>query len=456
MKGRTMIGALHESIDNEVTVGAVVDIRRDHGKLVFLDLRDRTGIVQAVALPNNPEALAVAQGLRPEYVVRVRAKVNKRPERMIKVGQENGDIELELLEIVVLASASELPFDKETALNIETNFDHRPLTLRRERERAIFRVQAELVHAYRQHLRDEGFTEFQAPKIVGDDAEGGAEVFRFEYFNDRMASLATSPQLYKQILVGVYERVFSTGTMFRAERHSTSRHLNELSMLDFEMGFVDDHRDVMATLEGLMRSFNTHLQKTSAREFDVMQATLPLVPEGQFPTMTLREAQELIKKETGTDKVGAPDLDPEDERWLCDYAHENLSSDYVFVTHYPTSKRPFYTMDDPEVPGTTKSFDLLFRGVEIVSGSQRIHDYDTLVKKMEDKGLDPAKFSFYLQAFKYGIPPHGGIGLGLERLTQKMLGLENVKEAALFPRDMNRIDLLLTKDAAHSEEPTQD
>lgn len=451
-----MIAKLHDSIDNEVTVGAIVDVRRDHGKLVFLDLRDRTGIVQAVALPNHAEALAVAQELRPEYVVRVQAKVNKRPERMIKADQDNGDIELEILGITILSPANELPFDKDTSINIDTNFDYRPLTLRREREQAIFRVQAELVHAYREYLRSEGFTEFQAPKIVGDDAEGGAEVFRFEYFKDRMASLATSPQLYKQILVGVFERVFSTGTMFRAERHSTSRHLNELCMLDLEMGFIDDHRDVMATMEGLMRYLNKHLQKTSVRDFALMQATLPLVPEGQFPTMTLKEAQELIKKETGADKVGAPDLDPEDERWLCTYANEHLSSDYVFVTHYPSSKRPFYTMDDPEVPGMTKSFDLLFRGVEIVSGSQRIHDYDTLVKKMESKGLDPTKFSFYLQAFKYGLPPHGGTGLGLERLTQKMLGLENVKEAALFPRDMNRIDLLLTKDAAHSEESPQE
>lgn len=447
-----MIAELHESIDKEVTVGAVVDVRRDHGKLVFLDLRDRTGVVQAVALPNHAEALAVAQELRPEYVVRVEAKVNKRPERMVKADQPNGDIELEILSVTILARASELPFDKDTALNIDTNFDYRPLTLRRDRERAIFAVQAEIVHAYREYLRGEGFSEFQAPKIVGDDAEGGAEVFRFEYFNDRMASLATSPQLYKQILVGVYERVFSTGTMFRAERHSTSRHLNELTMLDLEMGFIDDHRDVMAAMEGLMRYLNTHLQKTSAREFALMEATLPLVPEGQFPTMTLKEAQELIKKETGADKVGAPDLDPEDERWLCSYANEHLQSDYVFVTHYPTSKRPFYTMDDPEVPGMTKSFDLLFRGVEIVSGSQRIHDHDALVQKMESKGLDPAKFSFYLQAFKYGIPPHGGTGLGLERLTQKMLGLENVKEASLFPRDMNRIDLLLAKDTAHTSD----
>ncbi len=447
MNERVLIKDLHDHVAQEVTVCGWVDVRRDHGKLVFLDLRDRSGIVQAVALPNHAEAVAVAQTVRSEYVVEVRAQVNKRPERMVKPEQHNGDIELELLAITVLNVAQELPFDKDTDLNIDTNFDYRPLTLRRTRERAIFIVQAEIIRAYREFLHIEDFTEFQAPKIVGDDAEGGAEVFRFDYFNGRMASLATSPQLYKQIMAGVYERVFATGTMFRAERHATSRHLNEIAMLDLEMAFINDHHDLLRLMERMMRYLNTYLAEHAATEFTTMSAVLPLVPEGTFPTMKLREAQELIKKETGKDKTREPDLEPEDERFLCDYAHEHLGSDYVFVTHFPSSKRPFYTLDDPEDEGFSRSFDLLFRGVEILSGSQRVHDYATLVEKIKGKGLDPEKFSYYLQAFKYGIPPHGGIGMGLERLTQKMLGLENVKEAALFPRDMNRIDTLLAKDS---------
>jgi nondiscriminating aspartyl-tRNA synthetase len=442
---RTLIGDLHAHVGSEVVVQGWIEVRRDHGKLVFLDLRDRTGTVQAVALPSHAEAVVLAQTLRSEYVVSVHALVNARPEKMVKADQKNGDIELELTSIEVLNTAQELPFDKEADLNIDTNFDHRPLTLRRSRELAIFKVQAEIVRAYREFLRTEGFTEFQAPKIVGDDAEGGAEVFRFEYFNDKMASLATSPQLYKQIMAGVYERVFAAGAMFRAERHSTSRHLNEIAMLDLEMAFIKDHRDVMALMERMMRYVNTYLAEAVPEEFALMHATLPLVPAASFPTLKLREAQELIKKETGVDKTREPDLDPEDERFLCDYAHTHWDSDYVFVTHFPSSKRPFYTMDDPDDPGFTRSFDLLFRGVEILSGSQRVHDYETLVKKIEGKGLDPEMFTFYLMAFKYGIPPHGGIGMGLERVTQKMLGLENVKEAALFPRDMNRIDTLLTK-----------
>lgn len=445
MTERILIGDLHNHIGEEVTVAGYVDVRRDHGKLVFLDIRDRSGMVQAVALPGNVEALAVAQTLRPEYTVSVVAKVNARPEKMVKAEQANGDIELELLKIEVLARAQELPFDKEAATNLDTALDYRPFTLRSEKARAIFKVQAEIVRAYRAFLVEQGFTEFQAPKIVGDDAEGGAEVFRFEYFNDRMASLATSPQLYKQIMVGVYERVFATGSMFRAERHSTSRHLNEIAMLDLEMGFIKDHHDVMQVMADMMRYMNKHLATYAQTEFATMGATLPLVPEGAFPIMKLREAQALIKEHTGKDKTEEPDLEPEDERWLCEYAHEHLGSDYVFVTHYPTSKRPFYTMDDPEDPGFTKSFDLLFRGVEILSGSQRVHDYDMLVEKIRSKGLDPELFSFYLQAFKYGMPPHGGTGMGLERLTQKMLGLENVKEACLFPREINRIDVLLSQ-----------
>jgi len=444
MKHRVLVQELHDHIDKEVTVAGYIDVRRDHGKLVFLDLRDRTGFVQAVALPNHEEVIAEARSVRPEYVVTAKAKVNKRPERMVKTDQANGDIELELLELQVISAADELPFDMDADLNIDTLFDYRPLTLRRARERAIFSVQAEILHGYRDFLRAEGFTEFQAPKIVGDDAEGGADVFRFEYFHEKMASLATSPQLYKQIMVGVYERVFSTGTMFRAERHATSRHLNEIAMLDLEMGFIEDHRDVMALQERLMRYLNKHLVKVAEAEFSALGATVPLLPEAPFPVMKLREAQALIKAQTGKDNTNEPDLEPEDERWLCNYAREQYGSDYIFITHFPSSKRPFYTMDDPDDPGFSRSFDLLLRGIEVLSGSQRVHDHAMLMEKIGSKNLDPEKFAYYLLAFKYGLPPHGGTGMGLERLTEKMLGLQNVKEASLFPRDMNRIDTLLT------------
>lgn len=446
----TAISKLSEHTGNEVTIGGWVDVRRDHGKLIFMDIRDGAGYVQAVVLPEHAEALAVATTLRSEDVVRVTGKVNARPERMVKAGQ-NGTIELEVLSIEVLSKAQELPFDPDTDLNLDTLLDYRPLTLRSRRERAIFKVQAEIVRAYRTFLNTEGFTEFQSPKLVGGDAEGGAGVFKVEYFKSQDAYLATSPQFYKQMMVGVYEKVFAVGNVYRAEKHSTSRHINEYTSMDLEMGFIKDHTDIMALETRLLRYIIDHLAQTVTEEFKALGATLPVAPE-TFPTFKLREAQQLIKEKTGEDCTNEPDLEPQHERWLSTYAKEELGSDFVFITHYPVSKRPAYTFEDEADPGFTKSFDLLFRGVEITTGGQRIHNHDLLVEKLKAKGLDPTQFSFYLQAFKYGMPPHGGLGMGLERLTAKMLGLDNVKEATLFPRDLNRIDTLLSSGARVTDE----
>lgn len=445
MEERILIKDLHEHEGKEVMVQGSIEIRRDHGKLIFLDIVDRTGTVQAVALPDNADALAVSQTVRPEYAVEVRAKVNKRPEKMVNTEQDNGDIELELLSVRVLGKAVELPFEKDAEVNLDTALDYRPLVLRNPRNKAIFKVQHEIIQAYRTFLTEKGFVEFESPKIVGDDAEGGGNVFRVEYFKDRWAYLATSPQLYKQIMVGVFERVFSIGNVFRAELHSTSRHLNEYTSIDAEFGFVKDHTDIMRVEEALLRYLVTHLEKTCAKEFALFDVPFPKLPEGEFPKMKLREALALIAKETGESCEDEPDLAPEHERWLCTYANEKLNSDFIFITHYPISKRPFYTYEDEDDKGYTKSFDLLFRGVEVTTGGQRVHDYDELVKRITDRKLEPENFAFYLQAFKYGMPPHGGWGMGLERLTQKMLNLENVKEATLFPREINRIDTLLSK-----------
>ncbi len=439
---RTLIADLAKQVGKTVSISAWVDVRRDQGKMVFFDFRDRTGKVQGVVLPGSA-AMDTAKEVRNEFVVQVEGIVNERPAKNIQEGKQNGDIELEVKQLAVLSSAEALPFDRDADVNLDTLLDYRPLTVRRERERAIFGIEHEVISAFRSYLDSEGFTEFQAPKIVGPDAEGGAGVFRLDYFKDRSAYLATSPQLYKQLMVGAFERVYATGPQFRAEKHSTTRHLNEISMLDFEMGFIKDHRDVMNMVAGLLRATTKRIGERRKAELAVLGMELPLAPD-PFPVMKLREAQELIFKETGKDKRSEPDLEPEDERWLSEYARQNLGSDFIFITHYPVSKRPFYTMEDPEDPGFTKSFDLLFRGVEILSGSQRVHEYDALVKKIESKGLDPAKFDFYLMSFKYGLPPHGGIGMGLERLTQKFCGVENVKEATLFPRDLNRIDVLLS------------
>lgn len=439
---RTVIAKLGECREKEVKIEGWVDVARDQGKVAFLDVRDRSGKVQCVVF-GKPDLLEVAKTLRSEWVVRVIGIVHARPEKMINEKAENGDIELEITSIDVLARAETLPFEKDAPLSLETLLDYRPLTLRRDHERAIFKIQHALVGAYREFLTREGFIEFQAPKFVGGDAEGGAEVFRVEYFNDQHAFLATSPQLYKQILAGVFERVFSTGTVFRAEKSATTRHLSEIAMLDLEMAFIEDHRDVMRMVNALMVFVTESVEKQCAKELALLDMPKVLAPQ-EFPIFTLKEVLEIVKHETGVDKTNEPDLEPEDERFICDYANKNLKSDYVFVTHYPTKKRPFYTYVDPEDNTVTRSFDLLFRGIEICSGAQRVHDYETLKARLLEKGLDPEKFSFYLQAFKFGMPPHGGIGMGLERLTAKFSGVSNVKEATLFPRDMNRIDTLIT------------
>jgi nondiscriminating aspartyl-tRNA synthetase len=440
---RTYIKDLKDHLGKEVSISGWIDVRRDHGKLIFVDLRDISGKIQCVILPNHVEAHKTASTLRSEWVVRMKGKVNARPTKMINANDPNGTIEFETMDIEVLSAAKELPFELSAEVNVDTYLDNLPLTLRTPKSRAIFKVQATITRAFREYYMSQGFTEFQAPKLIGDDAEGGANSFNIEYFK-HTAHLAQSPQLYKQIMVGVFERVFAVGNVYRAEKHATTRHLNEYTSLDIEMGFIDSHEDIMEAETGFLRHLTSILKNDCAAEFALLGATIPEIP-AQMPKMSLREAQKLITKETGNDCTNEPDLEPEHERWLCNYSKEKFGSDFIFITNFPTAKRPFYTYRDEKDPTYTKGFDLLFRGVEITTGAQRIHKYDDLISSMKDKKLDPEKFSYYLQAFKYGLPPHGGFGLGLERLTAKLLGIENVKEATLFPRDLNRIDVLLSK-----------
>jgi nondiscriminating aspartyl-tRNA synthetase len=446
MKGRILVKNISENVGNTVVMAGWVNIRRDQGKMVFFDLRDMSGILQCVVLPNHTEALEVAKDIRPEWVLKVTGIVNKRPEKNINPNIVGGDVELEVTNIEVLSQAKELPFSNDAELNLDTLLDYRPLTLRRQRENAIFKVQNIILKSFREFLNNENFTEFRAPALVGGDAEGGTETFKLDYFYDKTAYLATSPQLYKQMMVGVFERVYTVTNVFRAEKHATTRHLNEYTSLDLEMGFIDGPMDVMKLETALLRFVTEKLKLECSKEFELLNADFPLIPEGEiFPTMKLTEAQELISKETGIDCTQEPDLEPEHERWLCEYAKKEFNSDFIFITNYPRTKRPFYAMDDKEVEGRTKCYDLLFRGLELLSGNQREHRYEQLIEKMKFKGLDPEKFDFYLQAFKYGLPPHGGLAMGLERLTARFLNIPNIKEATLFPRDINRIDKRLSE-----------
>lgn len=439
---RTYILELNKKVGEEVKICGWVDVRRDHGKLIFIDLRDMSGKVQMVVLPNHIEVHTLANTVRSEWTVEVIGKVNARPERMIKTGEKNGAIELEVTEIKVLGVAKELPFEKDADVNIDTYLDHLPLTLRSEKSRNIFKIQAVIIKLFREFLNNNKFTEIQAPKIIGDDAEGGANSFNIDYFG-RVAHLAQSPQFYKQIMVGIFERVYTTGNVYRAEKHSTTRHLNEYTSLDFEMGFIKDHTDIMEMETKLLSYMMDGLKKECLENFEFLKAEIPFVPE-KIPTLKLREAQQLMEKEANMKCVGEPDLEPQHEKWLCEYSKKTWNSDFIFITHFPLSKRPMYTHGDLNDPGYANGFDLLFRGLEITTGGQRIHNYDDLIESIKNKGMNPEKFSYYLQAFKSGMPPHGGLGLGLERITAKLLNIDNVKEAALFPRDMIRIDTLLS------------
>ncbi len=435
---RTLLKDLKDHKGKRVKISGSVAVRRDQGKMVFLDFRDRSGSVQGVVLPSEDLAMAVAKELRAEYVVTVEGTVTERPPKNANPDVMNGDIELHIHAIEILSKA-ETPFELGSEINIDTYLDHMPFTLRREREKRIFKVQESIIRAFRASLTVQDFTEFQAPALAGGDAEGGASSFEVKYLYDQKAYLATSPQLYKQIMVGVFERVFATTKVFRGEKHATTRHLSEYTSLDFEMGFIQDHTDVMAVLENAIRAIVLAVSEEHPGIFEKFGVEAPLLPE-KIPVLKLREAQKLLNVEE------APDLEPEQERALCEWAKKEHGSDFVFVTHYPVSKRPFYTYEDEADKGFTKSFDLLFRGLEITTGGQRVHNYDDLVARMQAKGLNPEKFSFYLETFKVGMPPHGGIGMGLERLTARLLNLANVKEAALFPRDINRIDTLLSTD----------
>lgn len=408
--------------------------RRDHGKLVFIDLRDRSGIVQVVARD-------IAQDLRPEYVVSVIGKVNKRPESLINPNLPTGTVEVEARTIEVLSKAAALPFDMggET-LNLElpTLLDNRSLTLRYPKVSAIFKVQKTIAEAFREILTAEGFSEVFVPTIVPVATEGGAEVFSVEYY-DKKAYLAQSPQLYKQMMVGVFERVFTIAHAYRAEPSMTTRHLSEYVSLDAEFGFIDSWEELMDMVEKVVTTIIRVIEIKNKEELKLFNVELPKFTK-PIPRLKLREAQEILCKRIKTDHRTAPDLEPAEEKEICQWAKEKTGSPFVFITHYPTKKRPFYTMPDPQDPEYTLSFDLLGVNEEWVTGGQRINDYQMLLEHVKKWGNKPENFELYLQAFRYGMPPEGGFAIGIERITRNLLGLSNVREASLFPRDMERVD----------------
>ncbi|WP_081959803.1 aspartate--tRNA(Asn) ligase [Intestinimonas butyriciproducens] len=425
---KDIIGGAHRN--ETVQVSGMVHAKRPvGGGLTFLKLRKRDGLLQCTC----GERVDVSK-IPEESAVVVTGRLREEP-------RAPGGVELVAEGIEVLsrpAAAMPVPIPKaKLNVNLDTELGLRPVVLRHLRERSVFRVQECLGRAFRDYLRDQGFTEIHTPKIVHAGAEGGSNIFRLDYFG-RKAFLAQSPQFYKQTMVGVYERVFELAPVFRAEKHSTARHLNEYTSMDFEMGFINSFEDVMAMETGFLQHAMALLREEYAQDVERLGIRIPDV--SAVPCIRFDEAKRLAAERYGYSIRDPYDLEPEEEHAIGRYAREVWESDFVFVTHYPSKKRPFYAMDDPEDPKYTLSFDLLFRGLEVTTGGQRIHDYRAQVAKMEARGMDPADFESYLMAHRHGLPPHGGLGIGLERLTMQLCGLDNVRYACLFPRDLSRLE----------------
>ena len=403
------------------------------GGINFLVLRDGRGTAQIVV--HAPEAMNQLNGLLPESVLAVEGLVVVEP-------QAPGGVEIHHPVFEVISPVREavpFPLNKpDLKASLPIFLDHAVVGLRHPKKRALFRLSAGIMAGFRKALDGLGFTEIQTPKLVASATESGANVFAVDYFG-KQAYLAQSPQFYKQIMVGVFERVYEVGPVFRAEPHDTVRHINEYVSLDAEMGFIQDHRDVMAVLSQVIRETLAHLRHHYAPELATLEVKLPEVPP-EIPAVYFPEAQELILARYGEDCRGEPDLAPQHERWLGEWAKAEYGSDFLFVTGYPMAKRPFYTHPNPADPRYSNSFDLLFRGTELVTGGQRLHRYQDYLEAAARYGYrDLTPFATYFEAFKYGMPPHGGFAIGLERFLMQLLGLDNIRLATLFPRDLNRL-----------------
>ncbi len=435
LMGRVTTREAGEHVGERIQVCGWLHARRRLGGVTFLVIRDGWGTIQAVAETEEELATLQATGAGVESVVAIEGRV-------VEAQQAPDGIELHQLTVEVITPVTESPpvtlSKRELKASLATLLDEAVVANRHPTRRAMFRLLAGAMAAYRTTLNTRGFTEIQTPKLVASATESGANVFKLDYFG-RPAYLAQSPQFYKQIMVGVFERVFEVAPVFRAEPHDTTRHLNEYVSLDAEMGFIENHFTVMVVLRDVISGILDTLREGYASEMKLLASSVPEVPV-EIPHIHFAEAQKLILRLHGVDVRGEPDLSPQDERWLGEWARTEHGSDFLFVTGYPMRKRPFYTHPDPARPDYSNSFDLLFRGTELVTGGQRLHRYADYLAALERAGLPVAPFEHYLEAFRYGMPPHGGFAIGLERLLMQLLGLPSVKLAALFPRDINRLD----------------
>ena len=430
MQPRVLSAELPGLVGQQVLLQGWVHRIRDFGGLRFLVLRDRTGLAQVV-VPANLDIGDIGC----EWSVSVTGRC--RAEARAPAG-----VEVLASAVNSISPAQTPPLEVSTPNAAkknrpETLLDHRAVSLRIPEVLDVFRVQAVVLDAFRAYLCGEGFTEIVTPKLVQAGAEGGSAVFKVEYY-DGVACLAQSPQFYKQIMVGSgLERVFETGHAYRAEKSETSRHLTEYLSLDFEMGFIQSEEDVMHMLTGLVQAI---FQAANERCASILQRRGVKLPHlAEIPQVSFPQARRVLQEKFGKTHGLEGDLDTEGERLICQWAKKELDSELLFVTGYHVGNRPVYTMPKEDELPLTRSFDLLFRGVEITTGGQRIHDHGQLVESIRSRGLDPAAYEGYLECFKHGMCPHGGMGMGIERLLMQMLGLSTIKEACMFPRDRYRL-----------------
>ncbi|MDD6794939.1 MAG: aspartate--tRNA(Asn) ligase [Clostridiaceae bacterium] len=426
---RTYISDIKDSTDESILVKGWIHKIYELTTISFVQLRDKTGIIQLVVDKKTAKKLRLEMCIE---AIGEKAENEKSP----------SGFELQVKELKIIGDVyyEKLPFEinsykQKTAL--EKQLDFRGLSLRAPKQRAIFKVQQEITDALRTYLKERHFSEIHTPKLISSSTEGGSEMFTVDYFG-RRAFLAQSPQFYKQMMVGAgFERVFEIAPAYRAELHGTWRHLSEYISLDIEMGFIKDETDLMDLEEGFINYLYSHLKKTCPQELEMFNSDLP--DKVEIPRIPLAKAHEiLLEKYNKKSPIG--NIDAEGEELICKYVKEKYDCDYVFLTEYPISKRPMYAMPDSEKPGLTKSFDLIFKGLEITTGGQRIHNYEMLKENIKKFGLNPDDFSFYLETFKYGMPPHGGLAIGLERITMKILNLENIRQSTLLPRDLKRLE----------------
>jgi nondiscriminating aspartyl-tRNA synthetase len=433
MISRILAADLPSHVGQPVTIAGWLHRKRQLKSVTFLIVRDRSGLAQAV-LPGGDATAGLAGALPEETVIQVRGMVTAS-------SQAPGGAEITGPAVTALSGPAEPPpFDlyrPEVAAGLPAILDHAPTTLRHPRLRAPFEISAASVAGFRAALDTAGFTEIHTPKIVQSATESGATVFGIDYFG-KPAYLAQSPQFYKQAMVGVFERVYEAAPVFRAEPHDTARHLAQYTSLDAELGFIADHHDVMTVLRDTVAGMLDAVRARAGAAVRLLGVRLPDVP-ARIPEISFTEAQELIAAHTGRDPRGEPDLAPQDERWLCEWALATQRSDFLYVTGYPMAKRPFYTHPDPARPAFSNGFDLLFRGQELVTGGQRLHKHEDYIAALAARGESPAPYASYLDVFAHGMPPHGGFAIGLERWTARLTGAANIRQATLFPRDLHRL-----------------